>query len=100
MPTKMRQGQGQGRGEGVDGGVSEWQLHLAVQPLKGGSSVWEGEGEGGGMCVPATLYTSLSMPSGCGYNRAGAGAVQDGGWGRVAACQVGVDQPQVFVYKF
>lgn len=54
------------------GGVSEWQLHLAVQPLKWG----RGRGRVGGVvgvCVPATLYTSLSMPSGCGYSRAAGG---------------------------
>lgn len=55
--------------------MSEWQLHLAVQPLK-----W-GRGRGGGVvgvCVPATLYTSLSMPSGCGYSR---GRYEVGGGG-------------------
>lgn len=48
-----------------------------------------------GVCVPATLYTSLSMPSGCGCSRGRAS-----GRGRTLAGGCGCGSARVFVYKF
>lgn len=56
MPTKMRQ---PGAGRGRVGGVSEWQLHLAVQPLKGGAQCWRGRGRGRGVACACLLHFTL-----------------------------------------